>query len=94
MGHDAGPGALLAPRDRLVAVLQIDPADTVQLVAEYEGLDVVGRVVRIENSSSAPVEITEGRIAPSDALAVSIANPKLAPRQATSAYVVTRKEGS
>lgn len=67
---------------------------TVQLVAEYEGLDVVGRVVRIENSSAAPIEITEGRIAPVDALAVSIANPKLAPRQATSAYVVTRKQGS
>ena len=30
----------------------------------------------------------------SKAIAVSIANPKLAPRQATSAYVVTRKQGS
>ena len=67
---------------------------TVQLVAVYEGQDVVGRIVRIENSSAAPVEISEARIAPADAIAVSIANPKLAPRQATSAYVVTRKQGS
>ncbi len=82
-------------RMRRSALVPVQAGDlTVQLVAEYEGLDVVGRVVRIENSSSAPVEITEGRIAPADALAVSIANPKLAPRQATSAYVVTRKEGS
>ena len=82
-------------RMRRSALVPVQAGDvTVQLVAEYEGLDVVGRVVRIENSSSAPIEITEGRIAPSDALAVSIANPKLAPRQATSAYVVTRKEGS
>ena len=61
--------------------------------ALWTGL-VDGRIVRIENSSAAPVEITEARIAPADALAVSIANPKLAPRQATSAYVVTRKQGS
>jgi conjugal transfer pilus assembly protein TraK len=82
-------------RMRRSALVPVQAGDlTVQLVAEYEGLDVVGRVVRIENSSSAPIEITEGRIAPSDALAVSIANPKLAPRQATSAYVVTGKEGS
>lgn len=73
---------------RRAALVPVQAGDlTVQLVAEYEGLDVVGRVVRIENSSTAPVEITEGRIAPSDAPAVSSANPKLAPRQATSAYV-------
>ena len=82
-------------RMRRSALVPVQAGDlTVQLVAEYEGLDVVGRIVRIENSSAAPVEITEARIAPADALAVSIANPKLAPRQATSAYVVTRKQGS
>src|SRR3546814_12292879 len=71
-------------RMRRSALVPVQAGDlTVQLVAEYEGLDVVGRVVRIENSSPAPVEITEGRIAPVDAIAVSIANPKLAPRQAT-----------
>ena len=82
-------------RMRRSALVPVQAGDlTVQLVAEYEGQDVVGRIVRIENGSAAPVEISEARIAPTDAIAVSIANPKLAPRQATSAYVVTRKQGS
>src|SRR3546814_4351484 len=72
-------------RMRRSALVPVQAGDlTVQLVAEYEGLDVVGRIVRIENSSAAPVEITEARIAPVDALAVSIANPKLRSEEHTS----------
>src|SRR3546814_13717000 len=81
-------------RMRRSALVPVQAGDlTVQLVAEYEGLDVVGRVVRIENSSPPPSEITEGRRAPDDAIAVLDANPKLAPAQAHSAYAVTRKPG-
>lgn len=64
---------------------------TVQLIAEYRGIDLTGRVVRIENTGKAAVELTEGLVAPSDALAVAIANPRLEGRQVTTAYVVVRK---
>src|SRR3546814_18730835 len=61
-------------RMRRSALVPVQAGDlTVQLVAEYEGLDVVGRVVRIENSSPAPVGITEGRVALVAAIAVAVA---------------------
>lgn len=67
---------------------------SVQLIAQYRGLDVTGRVIRIENFGTAPVELSEAQVAPGDALAVSIANPKLGARQITTAYVVIRREGA
>src|SRR3546814_575177 len=58
-------------RMRRSALVPVQAGDlTVQLVAAYEGLAVVGRVVRIEHSSPAPAEIPEGRIAPANATAV------------------------
>lgn len=63
----------------------------VQLLAEYRGLELTGRVVRIENTGKSAVELTENLVAPSDALAVAIANPRLEGRQVTTAYVVVRK---
>src|SRR3546814_16580737 len=75
-------------RMRRSALVPVQAGDlTVQLVAEYEGLDVVGRVVRIENSSPAPVDITKGRQPPAAAPAVSFANPNLAPSNGPSASV-------
>lgn len=64
---------------------------TVQLLAQYRGLDLTGRVLRIENTGKAATELGEAQIAPADAMAVSIANPRLEPHQVTTAYVVTRK---
>jgi conjugal transfer pilus assembly protein TraK len=60
----------------------------VQMIAEYRGADLIGRVLRIENSSSAPITLTETTVAPSSALAVSIAEPKLEPGRVTTAYLV------
>jgi conjugal transfer pilus assembly protein TraK len=65
---------------------------TVQLLAEYEGLEIVGRAIRIENITKEPVVLVESDIAPPGALAVAIANPSLAGGQVTTAYVVTRSQ--
>lgn len=67
---------------------------SVQLVSEYRGLDLTGRVVRIENLGAKPVELSEAMVAPKGAVAVSIGNARLAARQATAVYVVTpRRSG-
>jgi conjugal transfer pilus assembly protein TraK len=67
---------------------------SVQLVSEYQGLDLTGRIVRIENLGSKPALLSEAMVAPKGAVAVSIANARLASRQATSVYVVTpRRSG-
>nr|WP_031290927.1 type-F conjugative transfer system secretin TraK [Sphingobium baderi] len=63
---------------------------TVRMIAEYRGADLSGKILRIENRSGDPVELDEGTIAPSDALAVSIAEPRLGPGKATTAYLVSR----
>ncbi len=62
----------------------------VQMIAEYRGSDLTGRVLRIENKSDAPVELTEATVAPASALAVSIAEPRLAPGKVTTAYLVSQ----
>ena len=66
---------------------------TVQLLAEYRGVELTGRVIRIENTGKTAVELTEAQVAPQGAVAVAIANPKLEARQVTTAYVVVRKSG-
>jgi conjugal transfer pilus assembly protein TraK len=62
----------------------------VQMIAEYRGTDLTGRVLRIENTSPDPIELTERTVAPASALAVSIADPKLAPGKVTTAYLVSQ----
>jgi len=63
----------------------------VQMVAEYRGADLTGRVLRIENRGAAPIELTENQVAPASALAVSIAEPRrLQPGQVTTAYLVSQ----
>ncbi|MES2338357.1 MAG: type-F conjugative transfer system secretin TraK [Pseudomonadota bacterium] len=63
----------------------------VQMIAEYRGAALAGRVLRIENTGRDPIALTEATVAPASALAVSIAEPKLAPGQVTTAYLVTRQ---
>ena len=65
----------------------------VQMIAEYRGTDLSGKVLRIENKGSAPIELNEATVAPSNALAVSIAEPKLAPGKVTTAYLVSHIGG-
>ncbi|WP_037463866.1 type-F conjugative transfer system secretin TraK [Sphingobium herbicidovorans] len=62
----------------------------VQMIAEYRGADLTGKVLRIENKGKAPIELNEATVAPASALAVSIAEPKLAPGKVTTAYLVSQ----
>jgi conjugal transfer pilus assembly protein TraK len=60
----------------------------VQMIAEYRGPALTGKVIRIENKGRVPVAITEKVVAPTNATAVSIADANLAPGAATTAYIV------
>jgi conjugal transfer pilus assembly protein TraK len=62
----------------------------VQMIAEYRGEAMTGRVLRIENKGTAETTLTEASVAPASSLAVSIAEPKLAPGRVTTAYLVSR----
>ena len=61
----------------------------VQMITEYRGLNLVGRVLRIENGGKKPVMLNEQTIAPSNAVAVSVAKTDLAAGEVTTAYIVT-----
>ncbi|WP_230771719.1 type-F conjugative transfer system secretin TraK [Sphingomonas sp. Leaf4] len=63
----------------------------VQMIAEYQGETMTGRVLRIENTGTSPTTLTEATVAPASALAVSIAEPNLAPGKITTAYLVSAK---
>ncbi|NWM20027.1 conjugal transfer protein TraK, partial [Escherichia coli] len=52
--------------------------------------ELTGRVLRIENRGGEAVTLTESTVAPSSALAVSIAEPKLEPGKVTTAYLVSQ----
>ncbi|WP_414714377.1 type-F conjugative transfer system secretin TraK [Sphingobium sp.] len=65
----------------------------VQMIADYRGADLTGRVLRIENKSATAVTLTEATVAPTSALAVSIAEPKLEPGMVTTAYLVLQNGG-
>ena len=60
----------------------------VQMIAEYRGATLTGKVIRIENDGRAATMLTERVVAPSNAVAVTIAEPNLAPGAATTAYIV------
>src|SRR3546814_8100435 len=50
----------------------------VQMIAEYRGPELTGKVLRIENKGASEIELTEAMVAPASALAVSIAEGRLA----------------
>ena len=62
----------------------------VQMISEYRGEALTGRVLRIENKGTQEKVLTEAQVAPASALAASIAEPKLAPGRVTTAYLVSR----
>lgn len=63
----------------------------VQMIAEYRGAELTGRVLRIENRGASSIDLTESQVAPPSALAVSIAEPrKLEPGNVTTAYLVSQ----
>ena len=61
----------------------------VQMTLEYRGLQYQGRAMKIENKGKEPVDLA-GKIAPSNAVAFSLAAPQtvLRPGQSTTAFVV------
>ena len=60
----------------------------IQLIADYRGASLTGKVVRVHNRGSKPVTLAERDLAPRDTLALSIAEPKLEPGTSTTAFVV------
>ena len=60
----------------------------VQLIAEYRGAALAGKVVRLANRGTAPMTLAEKNFAPAGALAVSIARATLEPGTSTTAYLV------
>lgn len=88
----ASQGMIPGFRMEKAALVPVRSGDlSVQLISEYQGLDLVGRVVRIENTGTKPVELTEAMVAPRSAVAVSITSPRLAAHQSTAVYVVLDK---
>lgn len=62
----------------------------VQIIAEYRGSELTGRVLRIENRGPQAVQLSEGMVAPASALAVSIADRALGSGKVTTAYLVSQ----
>ncbi len=60
----------------------------IQLTSQYLGPVLTGQVMRIENTGSEEVTLTDALVGGRSALAVSVGNRSLAPGQATSAFVV------
>jgi conjugal transfer pilus assembly protein TraK len=60
----------------------------VQLIAEYRSTTLIGKVLRIENKGRSPTVLTEKVVAPTNAVAVTITEPKLPPGAITTAYLV------
>lgn len=60
----------------------------VQMISEYRGAQLTGKVFRIENKGAQEMDLTKVQIAPADSIAFTVAEPKLAPGQVTTAYVV------
>ena len=66
----------------------------VQMIVEYSGPTLTGKVLRIENKGHDPITLTEGQVAPPSAVAVTIAETKLDPGRATTAYLVLPAKGN
>lgn len=74
---------------RALVPVNID-ALSVQMVGQYVGAAYTGKLLKITNRGAKPAVLTEDKVAPADAVAVSITNPRLAPGEATTAFIVQR----
>ena len=63
---------------------------SVQMVGQYLGASFTGKLLKITNRGPRPTVLTEDKVAPADAVAVSVTNPRLAPGEATTAFVIQR----
>ena len=62
----------------------------VQLVGQYAGASLTGKLLKLANTGTKPVTLSEDQVAPADALAVSLAQSKLEAGQETTAFVIMR----
>jgi len=60
----------------------------VQLIADYQGSSLAGKVIRIANRGKENITLAERDLAPAGALAVAIVAPTLTPGMSTTAFVV------
>lgn len=60
----------------------------VQLLAEYRGGNLTGKVVRLTNRAGKPVTLATADLAPKGAIALSVGQDVLSPRGQTTAYFV------
>ena len=63
----------------------------VQLIAEYRGASLAGKVVRLANRGKTPATLATRDLAPLGTIAVAIASPVLAPGASTTAWIVGPK---
>lgn len=66
----------------------------VQLIADYRGASLAGKVVRIANRGPKRVTLAESDLAPADTLAITIVDPELDPGSSTTAFIVGMNEGA
>jgi len=59
-----------------------------QLIAEYRGAELAGKVVRVTNRGRAVLTLHSGDLAPRDTHAIAILQPTLEPGASTSVFVV------
>ena len=85
--NGAAPGYEM--RQRSLRPVQVGDLK-VQMIAEYRGSELTGKVLRIENKGARPVELNEATVAPGNTLAVSILEPHLRPGQITTAYLISQ----
>lgn len=60
----------------------------VQLVAEYRGSSLLGKIIRLTNKGAEQLGLAERDIAPRDSVAVSLSTSTLKPGTSTTAYLV------
>ena len=60
----------------------------IQLIAEYRGAALLGKVLRLTNRSKKPLPLAERDLAPKDTLAISLNEPSLAAGASTTAFIV------
>jgi conjugal transfer pilus assembly protein TraK len=63
---------------------------SVQMVGQYVGASYTGKLLKITNRGNKPAVLIDDKVAPTDAIAVSITNPRLAPGEETTAFIVQR----
>src|SRR3546814_13350295 len=62
----------------------------VQMIAEYRGPELTGKVLRIVNKGESEIEMTEAMVAPASTLALSIAAVRIHPAMVATAYLVSQ----